>query len=113
MVSTISARSSSSGSSNTSLKLVGNVLALVSGVLIGTSFVFKKKGLLRAQAGGPAGEGVAYLKSVCCPRESRSLALAHSVYFAFVAGLVVVWNDTFVCLLFRPNLYCDVPIGKQ
>lgn len=34
-----------------------------SGVLIGSSFVFKKKGLLQSQAGGTAGEGVAYLKS--------------------------------------------------
>ena len=33
-------------------------------MLIGSSFVFKKKGLLRSQAGGVAGEGVAYLKSV-------------------------------------------------
>jgi hypothetical protein len=32
--------------------------------LIGSSFVFKKKGLLRSQAGHAAGEGVAYLKSV-------------------------------------------------
>ena len=39
--------------------------AIASGVLIGSSFVFKKKGLLRSQAGGAvAGEGVAYLKSV-------------------------------------------------
>lgn len=53
--------------SNTGLKIVGIVLAIVSGVLIGSSFVFKKKGLLRAQAGGPAGEGVGYLKSVRLP----------------------------------------------
>ncbi|EKM54923.1 uncharacterized protein PHACADRAFT_259088 [Phanerochaete carnosa HHB-10118-sp] len=46
-----------------SLKIVGVVLAIASGCLIGTSFVFKKKGLLRSQAGGVAGEGVAYLKS--------------------------------------------------
>jgi hypothetical protein len=39
-------------------------LAITSGVLIGSSFVFKKKGLLRSQAGGELGEGVAYLKSV-------------------------------------------------
>ncbi|KAI0313941.1 magnesium transporter NIPA-domain-containing protein [Amylostereum chailletii] len=47
-----------------SLKVVGIILAVVSGVLIGGSFVFKKKGLLRSQAGQVAGEGVAYLKSV-------------------------------------------------
>ncbi|KAJ7031029.1 magnesium transporter NIPA-domain-containing protein [Mycena alexandri] len=45
------------------LKIVGIVLAITSGLLIGSSFVFKKKGLLSAQAGHTAGEGVAYLKS--------------------------------------------------
>ena len=74
MSSTLSTRSSSS--SNSSLKIVGIVLAIVSGVLIGSSFVFKKKGLLRSQAGGPAGEGVAYLKSVRCPREPQCLVLS-------------------------------------
>ncbi|KAF7321615.1 DUF803-domain-containing protein [Mycena kentingensis (nom. inval.)] len=48
---------------NPKLKIVGILLAIASGLLIGSSFVFKKKGLLRAQAGGVAGEGVAYLKS--------------------------------------------------
>ncbi|PPQ73672.1 hypothetical protein CVT24_007333 [Panaeolus cyanescens] len=47
----------------TNLKVVGVILAVVSGLLIGASFVFKKKGLLRSQAGGELGEGVAYLKS--------------------------------------------------
>ncbi|EMD42335.1 hypothetical protein CERSUDRAFT_110848 [Gelatoporia subvermispora B] len=42
---------------------IGVVLAIGSGVLIGTSFVFKKKGLLSSQKGHAAGEGVAYLKS--------------------------------------------------
>ncbi|CAE6477610.1 unnamed protein product [Rhizoctonia solani] len=42
---------------------VGIILAVSSGVLIGSSFVFKKKGLISSQKGGPAGEGVAYLKS--------------------------------------------------
>ncbi|KAI8992903.1 magnesium transporter NIPA-domain-containing protein [Trametes punicea] len=46
-----------------SLKVVGIILAIASGLLIGTSFVFKKKGLLRSQEGLVAGEGVAYLKS--------------------------------------------------
>ncbi|KIJ40930.1 hypothetical protein M422DRAFT_32046 [Sphaerobolus stellatus SS14] len=46
-----------------SFKIVGVILAVLSGLLIGSSFVFKKKGLLRSQAGGVAGEGVAYLKS--------------------------------------------------
>lgn len=79
-ISAISARSSSSGTqSNSSLKIVGIILAVVSGLLIGSSFVFKKKGLLRSQAGGPAGEGVAYLKSVRHPLEPQCLAPAHSV----------------------------------
>ncbi|KAH0828087.1 magnesium transporter NIPA-domain-containing protein [Lanmaoa asiatica] len=63
------AASSSAASSSTtiqlpsSLKVVGIILAVTSGILIGSSFVFKKKGLLRSQAGHTAGEGVAYLKS--------------------------------------------------
>ncbi|KAI0640083.1 DUF803-domain-containing protein [Trametes polyzona] len=44
-------------------RAVGVVLAIGSGVLIGSSFVFKKKGLLNSQKGHVAGEGVAYLKS--------------------------------------------------
>ena len=40
-------------------------MAVSSGLLIGSSFVFKKKGLLSSQEGHAAGEGVAYLKSVC------------------------------------------------
>ena len=44
--------------------MVGIILAITSGLLIGSSFVFKKKGLIRSQAGGELGEGVAYLKSV-------------------------------------------------
>ena len=44
---------------------VGVALAIGSGLLIGSSFVFKKKGLLSSQKDQTAGEGVAYLKSVC------------------------------------------------
>ncbi|CAE6449023.1 unnamed protein product [Rhizoctonia solani] len=44
-------------------KVVGIILAVVSGLLIGASFVFKKKGLIQSQQGHEAGEGVAYLKS--------------------------------------------------
>ncbi|KAJ7759515.1 hypothetical protein B0H16DRAFT_1254158, partial [Mycena metata] len=44
-------------------QIVGILLAITSGLLIGSSFVFKRKGLLRAQVGHAAGEGVAYLKS--------------------------------------------------
>ncbi|TFK54545.1 DUF803-domain-containing protein [Heliocybe sulcata] len=50
-------------SAGSNLKVVGIILAVASGLLIGSSFVFKKKGLLRSQAGQAAGEGVAYLKS--------------------------------------------------
>ena len=42
----------------------GIILAVGSGVLIGASFVFKKKGLLSSQKGKVAGEGLDYLKSV-------------------------------------------------
>ncbi|ORX56390.1 DUF803-domain-containing protein [Hesseltinella vesiculosa] len=46
-------------------KGIGVTLALASGVFIGSSFVFKKKGLLDANArsGNAAGEGYEYLKS--------------------------------------------------
>jgi len=44
-------------------RAIGIVLAVSSGLLIGSSFVFKKKGLLASQAHGVAGEGVAYLKN--------------------------------------------------
>lgn len=43
---------------------IGIILAVGSGVLIGSSFVFKKKGLLSSQKGKVAGEGLDYLKSV-------------------------------------------------
>ncbi|KAF7376683.1 DUF803-domain-containing protein [Mycena sanguinolenta] len=60
---TTSASSDGSFHAGPKLKIVGILLAITSGLLIGSSFVFKKKGLLRAQAGHTAGEGVAYLKS--------------------------------------------------
>ncbi|KAM6501524.1 DUF803 domain containing protein [Amanita muscaria] len=72
MSSTSSTTSSSSSPSpsitgtvsvGSNLKVVGVILAVCSGLLIGSSFVLKKKGLLRSQAGAVAGEGVAYLKS--------------------------------------------------
>jgi hypothetical protein len=114
MASVVSVRSSSSGTtqSNASLKIVGIVLAIVSGLLIGSSFVFKKKGLLRAQAGGPAGEGVAYLKSVCRPQESQILALSNSVSRSPQAlwWLGMISSSSSVVWL---NHSCDTPIGKQ
>lgn len=54
---------------------VGIILAVGSGVLIGASFVFKKKGLLSSQRGKVAGEGLHYLKSVGPMREHRYLVL--------------------------------------
>ncbi|CAG8618239.1 18860_t:CDS:2 [Gigaspora margarita] len=49
---------------NAMFKTVGIILALSSGVFIGTSFVFKKKGLLEAQKEGAiAGQGHAYLSN--------------------------------------------------
>jgi len=47
------------------LKSVGLILAITSGVFIGSSFVFKKKGLLQAQeqAGSVAGQGHSYLSN--------------------------------------------------
>ncbi|CAO3609564.1 unnamed protein product [Mucor hiemalis] len=47
-------------------KGIGVALAVASGVFIGSSFVFKKKGLLESieKSGGVAGEGYTYLKSI-------------------------------------------------
>ncbi|KAJ7162279.1 magnesium transporter NIPA-domain-containing protein [Mycena filopes] len=58
-----SASAKAAFTAGSNLKIVGIILAITSGLLIGSSFVFKKKGLLSAQAGHTAGEGVAYLKS--------------------------------------------------
>ncbi|KAG1052902.1 hypothetical protein G6F46_001856 [Rhizopus delemar] len=46
-------------------KVIGVTLAIASGIFIGSSFVFKKKGLLQSteKTGGIAGEGYSYLKS--------------------------------------------------
>ncbi|KAG1765384.1 magnesium transporter NIPA-domain-containing protein [Suillus placidus] len=86
-----------SGSSTTfqlpsSLKIVGIILAVTSGLLIGSSFVFKKKGLLRSQAGHAAGEGVAYLKSPLWWTGMTMMIfgeLCNFVAYAFVEALVV------------------------
>ncbi|KAJ9119426.1 hypothetical protein QFC24_005659 [Naganishia onofrii] len=57
--------SSTDAKKNSTDKVIGVCLALGSGVLIGASFVVKKKGLLAATAksGNVAGEGHAYLKN--------------------------------------------------
>jgi len=75
-----------------SLKIVGVILAILSGILIGSSFVLKKKGLLRSQAGHTAGEGVAYLKSPLwwCGMIMMILGeLCNFAAYAFVEALVV------------------------
>ncbi|KAI0047905.1 DUF803-domain-containing protein [Auriscalpium vulgare] len=98
MSSTTSASPSASSSAAASfqapksLKIVGIVLAIVSGLLIGSSFVFKKKGLLRSQAGQTAGEGVAYLKSVLWWTGMIMMItgeLCNFAAYAFVEALVV------------------------
>ncbi|ORX51910.1 DUF803-domain-containing protein [Hesseltinella vesiculosa] len=55
-----------SGGEGALYKGIGAALAIGSGFLIGTSFVFKKKGLLQSteKSGALAGEGYAYLKSI-------------------------------------------------
>lgn len=75
------------------VQIVGIVLALVSGVLIGSSFVFKKRGLLRSQAGHTAGEGVAYLKSV---RHLLRFPPMQSTTRHNLTGIMVDWHDKFV-----------------
>ena len=62
---------------------VGIILAVGSGVLIGSSFVLKKKGLLKSQAGHEAGEGVAYLKSV-----SEQMTLGMGAIFSCVGCIL-------------------------
>ncbi|CEL63368.1 Magnesium transporter NIPA2 OS=Bos taurus GN=NIPA2 PE=2 SV=1 [Rhizoctonia solani AG-1 IB] len=59
----VSAAASEASKVPSQYRSVGIILAVSSGVLIGSSFVFKKKGLISSQKGGPAGEGVGYLKS--------------------------------------------------
>ncbi|KAH8798005.1 magnesium transporter NIPA-domain-containing protein, partial [Flagelloscypha sp. PMI_526] len=74
------------------LKIVGIILAICSGVLIGSSFVLKKKGLLRSQAGQVAGEGVAYLKSALWWTGMIMMILGELCNFAayaFVEAIVV------------------------
>lgn len=63
---TTSAASSSSSSRPASYKVVGICLAVASGFFIGTSFVLKKIGLLRANVkyNEEAGEGYGYLKNL-------------------------------------------------
>ncbi|KAF9241803.1 magnesium transporter NIPA-domain-containing protein [Melanogaster broomeanus] len=91
------ASSTASGSSTSfqlpsSLKVVGIILAVISGLLIGSSFVFKKKGLLRSQAGHAAGQGVAYLKSPLWWTGMIMMILGEICNFAayaFVQALIV------------------------
>ncbi|EIN11244.1 DUF803-domain-containing protein [Punctularia strigosozonata HHB-11173 SS5] len=98
MTSTTSASASASTTASASftvgsnLKVVGIILAVASGLLIGSSFVFKKKGLLRAQAGHAAGEGVAYLKSPLWWLGMTMMILGELCNFAayaFVEAIVV------------------------
>lgn len=61
-------------------KAVGITLALISGLFIGVSFVFKKRGLLDATAknNAVAGEGYGYLKNWTCKFEIKfSIAVAN------------------------------------
>ncbi|KAL6303520.1 magnesium transporter NIPA-domain-containing protein [Sparassis latifolia] len=75
-----------------SLKIVGIILAIFSGTLIGSSFVFKKKGLLQSQKGRVAGEGVAYLKSPLWWVGMTMMIfgeICNFVAYAFVEAIVV------------------------
>ncbi|KAK8853416.1 hypothetical protein IAR55_004122 [Kwoniella newhampshirensis] len=62
---TTSAKGLVDSAANPSFKIVGICLAVGSGLLIGASFVIKKKGLIQStqKYGNKAGEGHAYLKS--------------------------------------------------
>ncbi|KAG9119438.1 hypothetical protein FRC07_005545, partial [Ceratobasidium sp. 392] len=95
--SAVASATSSAASSALSMppkfKIVGIVLAVVSGLLIGGSFVFKKqKGLIKSQAGHEAGEGVAYLKSALWWTGMIMMILGEICNFAayaFVDAIVV------------------------
>ena len=73
-------RNHGKGVPNFSIDRVGIILAVGSGVLIGASFVFKKKGLLSSQKGKVAGEGLGYLKSVGSMREGCCLVLIEGLF---------------------------------
>lgn len=79
------------------LQVVGIILAIASGLLIGSSFVFKKKGLLRSQvdSGAVAGEGVAYLKSVCAAEFCASSLLSHISFLAIMVDRHVELRSRF------------------
>ncbi|KAF8304905.1 DUF803-domain-containing protein [Clavulina sp. PMI_390] len=73
------------------LDSIGIALAISSGFLIGSSFIFKKKGLLASQ-GDHLGEGVAYLKNKIWWTGMIMMILGELCNFcayAFVATLVV------------------------
>ncbi|KAI6166027.1 magnesium transporter NIPA-domain-containing protein [Pisolithus thermaeus] len=92
MASSTASSTSTSFQLPSSLKVIGIILAITSGLLIGSSFVFKKKGLLRSQAGRTAGEGVAYLKSPLWWTGMIMMILGEICNFAayaFVEALVV------------------------
>ena len=79
---------------------IGILLAVGSGVLIGSSFVFKKKGLLSSQKGKVAGEGVGYLKSV-----SFRVQFPENSTYVRTPGYVVDGNDhnDSWCVYLGPN----------
>ncbi|KAF8304912.1 DUF803-domain-containing protein [Clavulina sp. PMI_390] len=84
--------SSSSISTPPQYHAVGVALAIGSGALIGSSFVFKKRGLLAAQ-GDNLGEGVAYLKNMVWWTGMIMMILGELCNFgayAFVAAIIVV-----------------------
>ncbi|KAG8701702.1 hypothetical protein FRC08_003938, partial [Ceratobasidium sp. 394] len=92
---TASATTTAAGSALTmppQFKVVGVILAVVSGVLIGGSFVFKKVCLIKSQAGHEAGEGVGYLKSALWWSGMTMMILGEICNFAayaFVDAIVV------------------------
>ena len=97
MSATPSSSSLSSTGPPSTYRPVGIALAVGSGVLIGSSFVFKKKGLLASQAGHEAGKGVAYLKSVSATLFS-SLRDTHDITANVVDG-----HDQYVHSLLLKN----------
>ncbi|GJJ06677.1 hypothetical protein Clacol_000872 [Clathrus columnatus] len=102
LTSTLTAITPTSTHSNTvppKYRPVGVALAISSGLLIGSSFVFKKRGLLSSQKGQIAGEGVAYLKNT--PMGALSVVISAILsHFLLKEKLSLFgWISSFQCLI--------------
>lgn len=94
-------------------KVVGIVLALCSGLFIGVSFVFKKKGLLNATATshGVAGQGHAYLKVIFLAYDNvRKLTLKNWTWWLGMTLMIVGEICNFIAYAFTEAILVT-PLG--